>query len=89
MFMEKYAENVYQKLVPDLFSTLVNSPKCNQYIKETFVNKKNLKEDYQKVLKNLFLWTKKRGLDFVTSPFSHCPICSEVLVIHHLARLSF
>ena len=25
--MEKYAENVHQKLVPDLFLTLVNNPK--------------------------------------------------------------
>ena len=57
MFMEKYAENVYQKLVPDLFSTLVNSPKCNQYIKETFVNKKKFERGLSKSLeKCIFLF---------------------------------
>ena len=38
-FIEKYAENVFKKLVPDLYSVLVNTPKYNPCIQETLVNK--------------------------------------------------
>ena len=37
--MEKYAENVHQKLVPDPFFTLVNNPKQPLHARNSFKNK--------------------------------------------------
>ena len=46
--MEERAENVNQKLVPCLYSILVNSPKYSQCIPENLFKGGSLKEDYQK-----------------------------------------
>ena len=52
--MEKHAENVHQKLVPDPFLILVYNPKQPLHARNSFKSK-ILKEDYQKALKKLIL----------------------------------
>ena len=65
IFIEKYADNVHHKLIPDLYSILVKSSKFRQYMQEIFL-KRHLEREFSKILKKshfifvfepgLFLW---------------------------------
>ena len=57
--MEKFADNVYQKWLKDLYLVLVNNLKYNWHIQETVVNK----IFWKTIIKNL----QKNHLDFFTS----------------------
>ena len=39
IFMENHTEYIHQKLVPDLFLNLVNSPKQPLHVRNSFKNK--------------------------------------------------
>ena len=79
-----------QRLVPDPFSILLNSPKQPLHARNFFKNKIICKEDYQKALKKLTLFflsnpvpfngqniKNKRGLELVTSCSSGYKASSE------------
>ena len=57
--MEKYAENVHQRLVPDLFILLVKNPKQPLHARNSF--KRYFEKGFQKALKKLTLF-------FLTNP---------------------
>ena len=89
IFMEQYAANVQQKLVPNLYLIFINSLKTAYTFKKLFCKSDILKEDYQKSAQkfninfnfepNLILWTSlwKKGPKLVTTSFSECQICPE------------
>ena len=56
--MENHAENVYQRLFPDFFLTLINNPKKPLHARDSF------KEGYQKALKKLITFFLSNPVPF-------------------------
>ena len=63
--MEKSAENVHQKLVPDPFLILVNNPKQPLYARTYFKNKIFWKTIIKKLLKKLTLFFLSNPAPFI------------------------
>ena len=61
--MENHAENVHQRLVPDPFIILLNSPKQSLHARNSFENKIFVKRIIKKLKKVEFMFS------FEASPF--------------------
>ena len=61
--MENHAENVYQRLFPDFFLTLVNNPQKPLHARDSF-KEDTFKEGYQKALKKLITFFLSNPVPF-------------------------
>ena len=99
LLWKNHAENVQEKLVPDLFIILVNNPKQPLHVRN-YLKVRYLSEDYQKALKKATSFFLSKAVPFNRQSYQKGPGTSgqslfrlwnkfkkfSLLVIHYLTK---